>query len=375
MKITYVGYNGLKNGLVINNRSSKAGYKLEINFLSSLSRLNDSIQINEYRISDKIIKSIFRNLKFTIFFSSLFETIKISIFICKEYFSKESKIFIFYNNSYLYAIPLFLKSFAIKKASFVCLVADAPQYFINEKLGLKSNLIQKLEFISYKKFDMFFTMVKDNVSDICPSKPFTQFNFGYNKKILNFFDNFPINNTHNNSINIVYAGALENYYGIKILYDVAKALPLNYHLEIYGRGSLSDEILYMSSKISNLFFYGDVSDDELIHAYSKSNILLLLIATPILHKYNYPTKIIDYLSTYRPIISNGFPSMSKELKSLLNIVELDYLAIVKSILSLSNSHIDINSRRVKVKDLLQRQHEWDIEMKKIIAEFAIKQND
>lgn len=109
--------------------------------------------------------------------------------------------------------------------------------------------------------------------------------------------------------NIVYSGVLSYVTGVDLLIDAfSKIEDENYRLTICGQGKELDEIIREASqKDSRIIFKGFLSTEEYMNTIEQASVLV----NPRNMNYsqnqnNFPSKILEYLASGRPIVSTKF---------------------------------------------------------------------
>lgn len=111
---------------------------------------------------------------------------------------------------------------------------------------------------------------------------------------------------------LLYAGALSEGRGIRLLLECAKKLPPNHHLVFLGRGPMFREIAGYSEALDHVHVLSPVPPDRVVDFISTADIgLCLLEASSISYQYALPNKFFDYAFAGLPILYSDFPEMSK----------------------------------------------------------------
>ncbi|EJG1657034.1 glycosyltransferase [Vibrio parahaemolyticus] len=139
-----------------------------------------------------------------------------------------------------------------------------------------------------------------------------------------------------NKIYIVYAGLLEEDYGVSDLINAMKYIKDDrYILKLFGRGSLNlDEISFENK---NIKYFGVVDFNDLSHHYSTASILINPRRLSLgLNKYSFPSKLIEYLSTGVPVLTTRLPAISSDLEEYFNYLDsTDPETIAQKLIDLS----------------------------------------
>jgi glycosyltransferase involved in cell wall biosynthesis len=256
----------------------------------------------------------------------------------KSYISFLEKVIKNYNisciisyNQQLYSVAEYLQKKGIK---WVCIYADA-----NSEKDLYSNADKHI-YLSYRAFDS--------------SKYSEKIHFDggiYSKNISN--DSFT--NSHSKRA-FLYSGAIHKENGVDLIIDAFKAFE-NDRIELWicGKGNYSGFIEKIQSDI-RIKYYGLVSEKELENLYTQAFCYLnLRLNNCVQNNYNFPSKLFDYLSYGKPIISTFTEGISPAYE--------DYLIIT-------------NDREDKLKDAFETVLAWDdIQLKEYSDKIKIFQEE
>lgn len=109
---------------------------------------------------------------------------------------------------------------------------------------------------------------------------------------------------------VVYAGALAAEYGVGRLVDAVGMSSGSWTLHLYGAGPLADVIHTAADASERIVFHGLVDSATLASAYARAS--LLVNPRPVdqtFVKYSFPSKLIEYLSTGRPVMTTRLPTI------------------------------------------------------------------
>ena len=113
---------------------------------------------------------------------------------------------------------------------------------------------------------------------------------------------------------LAYGGSLWEINGIRLLLEAFSLLkePI-YRLEIAGDGILRNEVVDASKRDKRIIYHGTLSHDQVVERYRRADVLLNIrltsqMATP----YLFPSKLIEYFSMGRTIITTGIAHVEKE---------------------------------------------------------------
>lgn len=145
-----------------------------------------------------------------------------------------------------------------------------------------------------------------------------------------------LDNKHSNNNTALFSGALNKYTGIELALEVFKEMP-NINLIITGRGALEDLVSQYADKYNNIKFYGFVSKEEYQYLLAKAR-FCLSFRNPTVHgnDWNFPSKIIEYLSHGKVVISTM--QYNKKINEHLIISNYDKDDLIKTIQKLKISN-------------------------------------
>lgn len=126
----------------------------------------------------------------------------------------------------------------------------------------------------------------------------------------------------NKNFTILYSGMMSKWGGVDLLLEGFKNIILK-DIELWICGHGTNENLLDDLKNDNrIKYFGFVSDDKLHELSLKADIFVNPRPSNINgNKMNFPSKILEYLSYKKPIVSTWTPGLSDEYKDVLIIVD------------------------------------------------------
>lgn len=122
---------------------------------------------------------------------------------------------------------------------------------------------------------------------------------------------------------ILYAGGLTSAYGVDSLIEAVKSIDSpDVRLVLYGRGDQQANIADLASRDARFRYGGYVGDDELVPALLAADVLVN--PRPAAKRFavlSFPSKLIEYLATGRPVLSTRIASIPASLAPYFNFVE------------------------------------------------------
>jgi glycosyltransferase involved in cell wall biosynthesis len=141
-----------------------------------------------------------------------------------------------------------------------------------------------------------------------------------------------------NSKVIMYAGGLEEKYGIKMLVDAFKLIDKSeVELHLYGSGSYVVTLEEEIKKDPRIKYFGVCSNQEIVLVERKSAILVNpRFTNEDFVRYSFPSKNMEYMASGTPLLCTKLPGMPKEYYPYVYLIEnetLDgYVSALKDVL-------------------------------------------
>ena len=216
-----------------------------------------------------------------------------------------------YHKPYLDCLRFAKKAFNTKTT---LIIPDLPRHVGNHGRFysfLKKKEEKKAESLIEKYVDSFVCFTNDINNEInINSKPYI-----ISEGIISEIKNTEAKND-SNCIVCTYIGKLDKTNGVELLLKAANILPANYSIHIYGSGEMGNMLSNLRSK--KLFYHGFINPDEVAVILEKSDVLLSPRFPDFEYvRYSFPSKIFDYLSSAKPIVTFKLPCYFKELDEVL----------------------------------------------------------
>lgn len=259
--------------------------------------------------NSKIFRLGFLNLPFVKLFSKFISLLK---FIIKKNFEPDSTVFI-YSMHLPFVLAVVLGKFLFRKKYDICLfVPDLPEY-MNDRKDIAYRFLKSIEifFINIcirhinkyvvlteemavkMKLDKNQYIVIEGVADSIK----LQENVGFSGKRIVF-----------------YSGTLASRYGVQDLVDAFSAINnKNYELWICGDGDSRKYIEVASVNDDRIKYLGQLKRQEVLHLQQTATVLVNpRRAGDEYTKYSFPSKIMEYMSSGRPVIMHKLPGIPSE---------------------------------------------------------------
>ena len=113
---------------------------------------------------------------------------------------------------------------------------------------------------------------------------------------------------------LMYAGGLEEQYGLKMLVKAFKKLPhQDIELHIYGNGSYVDKLKQEAATDKRIVYWGVVPNEKIVEAECKATLLINpRFTTEKFTKYSFPSKNMEYMVSGTPLLTTKLPGMPEE---------------------------------------------------------------
>lgn len=171
-----------------------------------------------------------------------------------------------------------------------------------------------------QRVDAVFALAPDLVKRLAPDCPALVFP-GILESTLDFpavSKDLPAGKLSNaEPFTIVYAGGLSQAYGVGLLIDAVLGFApgVGVRLKLYGRGDQEVRIRQLAAKDARIIYGGFVDAATLMPELCAADILINPRPTSELFSaQSFPSKLIEYLSTGRPVLTTRIASIPTDLK-------------------------------------------------------------
>ncbi len=123
----------------------------------------------------------------------------------------------------------------------------------------------------------------------------------------------------------VYAGGLHDIYGVRNLVDAFHESDLPYSLHLYGNGDAIDYIRKIEKTDARIVYKGVVSHELLLQIERGSKLLVnpRPVGGKLDTRYNFPSKLMEYMQSGRPVITTRLPGIPGEYDNYMFFFEGD----------------------------------------------------
>ncbi|MGG0259139.1 glycosyltransferase [Bacillus mycoides] len=134
---------------------------------------------------------------------------------------------------------------------------------------------------------------------------------------------------------IMYAGALNEKFGIDKLIEAFKAIPdAELELWLFGDGDMVDEIIKHSQKDARIKYFGRKTRSEILKYERKATVLVNIRTTNDEYtKYSFPSKTIEYMASGTPLLTTKLPGIPLEYYNYCYTIEDETLDGIATVLN------------------------------------------
>jgi glycosyltransferase involved in cell wall biosynthesis len=210
----------------------------------------------------------------------------------------------------------------------IAIIMTDPPGVVLPSDGFIANFLKRLDawilFHIISLADAVFALAPELVRTFSPNRPALIFpgilDSNLDFSIFAQSKYYQLNEDNKNPFTIVYAGGLSQRYGVDRLVDAVLGFAPDeiICLKLLGRGDCEDWIKDLASRDSRIIYEGFVDPDNLLPILKCAHLLINPRPThELFASMSFPSKLIDYLGTGRPVLTTRIPSIPEELKSHL----------------------------------------------------------
>lgn len=214
-----------------------------------------------------------------------------------------------YNPVLRYALPAVLAAW-LWRVPCVMIVADLnPATPWTLAPSIVEQLRTRLRIRALRYFDGLIVLSSHVIHDYIQNKPMLKVEGG----ISPTQDETPIAVPDGEHRTLMYAGNLNELSGAKLALDAFALLDdPKYRLWFTGRGPLQEEIERAAEKDARIHYWGFVERSTYLSLAAQATVLLNPRLDWPENRYNFPSKLLEYLASGRPVISTGTSDLEVE---------------------------------------------------------------
>ncbi len=265
-----------------------------------------------------------------------------------------------YNPVQRWTIPALIAA-RLYEAPSVCIAADVQS--IERSQGLVHFLMHKARAYWLRKF-AGVVVLSGLVAEefLSPNQSWMHLEGGVSP------NDFQLSSDARPLTHLYYAGTLSVGSGVKLLLEAFDLLPEEYQLMITGNGPLVDLVSSAAASSSRLSYLGVVSREEQLSLLHQAGILInpRLTSLPE-NRYNFPSKLLDYLASGRPVISTLTADLAAEYADLVHVCEQENPRALASTITkvASLDPKEVERRRIRAHQKVVTQKSWALQGKRL----------
>lgn len=112
---------------------------------------------------------------------------------------------------------------------------------------------------------------------------------------------------------VMYSGSLLERFGIRTLIDAFRSLPGHFELWLFGVGDMTVYAQDAAKADPRIRVFGQVSNDEVLSRQRQATLLIdPRPASSEFTRYSFPSKILEYMSSGRPVLAARLPGIPND---------------------------------------------------------------
>lgn len=274
------------------------------------------IKKQSYSLNPKIELTIVPFVNFGRIIKNITAAISFSIFMIKTVVQGQvPDAVILYNLNLPYSLPAFVLRLLTGVPVFP-IAADLPMPgSLSPRTGLR-RVDAYLQKTLIKKGDGLITLSRAIAMDFAAGKPFLHMEGGIEvPRPCSGECGTVAKHVMPEIKSILYAGTLSENGGILLLIEAFKKVSIdNCELWICGRGDLEPEVKEVAQHDEKIRFFGFLERERLLELLSSSTILINPRPNYPENRYSFPSKLLEYLASGRPVITTATPDVSEEYR-------------------------------------------------------------
>ncbi len=239
----------------------------------------------------------------------------------------------------------------------VGIVTDVPTIRPNTnglRVPFRTRIITRVNMFILDRFDAY-VFLTDQMNDLLNTrnKPYVVIEGQVDRRMAHATNN--INDKYPKKT-VLYAGALKEIYGLKLLTEAFIKADLNdAELYIYGTGDNESELREISVAHPNIKYFGLVENNLVVQEQIKST---LLVNPRFTHeeytKYSFPSKNMEYMVSGTPVLTTCLLGMPEEYKQFVYLIEDETVVGLAQTLKLvlSKSREELHQKGLETKQFV-----------------------
>ena len=198
----------------------------------------------------------------------------------------------------------------------IAIIADLP---IQEKKIIFRRMEDRKQISAIKMMSAIIPLTEHISKDFAPELPYCVVEAGCNP---DDYEAKQVQVTGMSCNSVVFSGTLNQLSGIELIIDAMKKVKNpNIVLNIYGDGPLKSFVETATKKSGNIRYHGRVSNDQMIEIQKKAGLLVCpRKRDDFTTRYTFPSKVLEYICSGVPVLSNRLPGIPDEYTQYINYV-------------------------------------------------------
>jgi hypothetical protein len=240
---------------------------------------------------------------------------------------------------------------------------------------LKLNSLKLLIYKTVEFFAKYFIpkidgriVINENIAkDYAPNKHYILVDGGIGDDVLNRLFDIKVR-SQRDVTKFLIAGSISPINGTRLIGETMK-INNNSKIKIIfaGNGRDEDYVEYLASTDKRVEYRGILNLDELFKLYEEVDVLMNLRTTDEEDKYLFPSKIIEYLTIGKYVITTNVSHIKKEYGFLCNVLEKpDPIILSSAIDKIQNlKYSELVGNGIKSREFMIDTHTWEKQAIKI----------
>lgn len=273
---------------------------------------------------------------------------------------KDSDCLLAYNVVYAWLLAPFIAHVRHKKA--ILILADYSD--VDSFQNSLRKMYARVQRFVMRRYDIVVGLSENTEKILRNKQKFLLLEGGISRE---FYDSFQSPDIGEDSIVVMYAGILEKVTGIDMLLEAFKMLEdPNVRLFISGKGSMEAEVRSAQQADPRICYLGCPVYEEYIQNLHKADVLVnpRNMNLPE-NRNNFPSKIMEYLATGKPILSTRFPGWERFAKQI-RFCDSECEDMKFQLVKLCNNCRQEQEVRYRENRVFARKYLWSEQVKKIM---------
>ena len=266
----------------------------------------------------------------------------------------------------------------IIRAKVFAIVADLP---IPGSGIISNTFLRRLDFQLQTRilplFHGLIVLTRQMAYDFAPQVPFIHMEGAVPQQLLQSLANpSEVKQSGDQRHILMYAGKLDELSGIPLLLEAFPRLQGDqYRLWIVGKGPLQQRVERAAKEDSRIIYWGFLPYAKVLSLYGEATVLINPRSTKLLStRYLFPSKLIEYIATGRPVITTCTSDVEEEYGPLVFILRDEtpegLSRLVVKVTSMSSIERDAVTQRARA--YIMERKTWEHQGERI-AEFIRRQ--